>query len=107
MTIEARNLKEYVSPRVEEAAIRTLFQGMQLQVEILIVTGGQFVTPRSTALADTYLQVLDGEGVFELGSEVLVLTRHMTLLVPPGETVGMINEGDQALIVLRVTAPPE
>jgi mannose-6-phosphate isomerase-like protein (cupin superfamily) len=84
-----------------------MFLGMQMQTEILTLDEGQYVSPRSTALADTLLLVLGGEGVVELGDEVLVLTRHMTVLVPPGETAGIINEGIDPLIMLRVTSPPE
>ena len=105
MSIDVKHLREEAGFSETQAQVHELFQTANLQSELLCLGSGQYLSPHVSDIADTVFWVLDGEGVFEAGDEVLVLTRNSCLLVPAGDTVGIINENDQELTVLRLKGP--
>lgn len=90
----------------DAAKINPVFASDQVQMEVLALNPHQYVSPVVEPLSDIIYFVLSGEGVFEVGEEVLILTRNTTVLVEPGVSSGIINESDQQLLVLKLLAPP-
>lgn len=90
----------------DEAQINDVFKSDQLQLDVLSLNPHQYLSPQIEPLSDIVYFVLAGEGVFEVGEEVLVLTRNTTVLVEPGVSSGIINENDAQLTVLKFMAPP-
>jgi mannose-6-phosphate isomerase-like protein (cupin superfamily) len=90
----------------ESARINPMFKSDQLQMDILSLNPHQYISPEVEPLSDTVYFVLRGEGVFEVGDEVLVLTRKTSVFVEQGVSAGIINESDEQLSVLKFMAPP-
>lgn len=90
----------------DEAQVNDVFKSDQLQMDVLTLNPHQYLSPQVEPISDMVLFVLAGEGVFEVGDEVLVLTRNTTVLVEPGVSAGIINESDAQLTVLKFMAPP-
>ncbi len=105
MSIDVKYLREVAKFSDESARIEELFKTLNLQAELLCVGAGQFVSPEVSMSSDILFWILEGEAVFEAGDEVLVLTANTSLLVTAGDSVGIINESDHALTVLRVMGP--
>ena len=99
---ELENLVEKLHFSADQAAVNAVFDSKTLVTDMLCLKAGQWIAPEVVKGMDTLLVVLKGEGVFELGDEVAVLTSHTATLVPAGETVGVINESEANLTVLRV-----
>lgn len=99
---EVENLVEKLHFNADQAVVNAVFESKALSTDLLCLKAGQWLTPEAVDELDTLLVVLKGEGVFELGDEVAVLTSHTAILVPGGESVGIINESESGLTVLRV-----
>lgn len=105
MSIEVKHLREELQFSDATATIKEMFRTSNLESELLCLGPGQYLSPEISDICDAIFWVLEGEGVFEAGDEVLVLTRNNSLLVPAGDSVGLINENDKELVVLRVKGP--
>lgn len=90
----------------DEAQVNDVFKSDQLQMDALSLNPHQYLSPQVEPISDMVLFVLSGEGVFEVGDEVLVLTRNTSVLVEAGVSAGIINESDAQLSVLKFMAPP-
>lgn len=106
MESNVKYLKQAAHFSEEMAKINSLFKSDQIQMDVLNLNEHQYLSPQVEPLSDIIYFVLRGEGVFEIGDEVLVLTRNTTVLVETGVSSGIINESDEQLSVLRVMAPP-
>lgn len=99
-------LKQVAHFSEDAANINLMFKSDQLQMDVLLLNSHQYISPVVEPLSDIIYFVLRGEGVFEVGDEVLVLTRNTSVLVETGVSSGIINESDEQLTVLKVAAPP-
>lgn len=106
MEDNVKDLKQVAHFSEEAASINPMFKSDQLQMDVLTLNTHQYVSPLVEPLSDMIYFVLRGEGVFEIGDEVLVLTRNTSVLVETGVSAGVINESDEQLTVLRIQAPP-
>lgn len=106
MENSVKYLKQVAHFSEDAAKINEVFKSDQLQMDVLSLNSHQYLSPEVEPLSDIIYLVLNGEGVFEVGDEVLVLTRNTTVLVEPGVSSGIINESDEQLTVLKVCAPP-
>jgi len=106
MESNVKYLKQVAHFSEDAARINEVFKSDQLQMDVLNLNEHQYLSPLVEPLSDMIYLVLRGEGVFEIGDEVLVLTRNTTVLVETGVPSGIINESDEQLVVLRIQAPP-
>ncbi|NQV49832.1 MAG: cupin domain-containing protein [Candidatus Marinimicrobia bacterium] len=100
------DLKQVAHFSEEAARVSSMFKSDQLQMDVLLLNSHQYLSPRVEPISDIIYFVLRGEGVFEVGDEVLVLTRNTSVLVEMGVSSGIINENDEQLTVLKIAAPP-
>ncbi|NQV15645.1 cupin domain-containing protein [bacterium] len=101
-----KDLKRVTHFSEDTALVNSMFKSDQLQLDVLNLNSQQYISPEIEPLSDIIYFVLRGEGVFEVGDEVLILTRNTTVLVEPGVSSGIINESDEQLSVLKILAPP-
>lgn len=101
-----KDLKQVIHFSEDIAQINSMFKSDQLQMDVLNLNTHQYISPQVEPLSDIIYFVLRGEGVFEIGDEVLVMTRNTTVLVDPGVSSGIINESEEQLTVLKILAPP-
>jgi len=106
MESDVKYLKQVAHFSEDAASINAMFKSDQLQMDVLNLNAHQYISPLVEPLSDMIYFVLRGEGVFEIGDEVLVLTRNTSVLVETGVSAGVINESDEQLTVLRIQAPP-
>jgi len=106
MDDNVKYLKQIAHFSEDAAIIKSMFQSEQLQMDVLLLNTHQYISPVVEPLSDIIYFVLQGEGVFEVGDEVLVLTRNTSVLVGTGVSSGIINESDEQLTVLKFAAPP-
>ncbi len=106
MESNVKYLKQVAHYSEDTAKINAIFKSDQLQMDVLSLNPHQYLSPVVEPLSDIIYFVLHGEGVFEVGDEVLVLTRNTTVLVETGVSSGIINESDAQLEVLKFLAPP-
>lgn len=106
MESSVKYLKQVAHFSEDAAAINSMFSSDQLKMDVLTFNTHQYLSPLVEPLSDMIYFVLRGEGVFEIGDEVLVLTRNTSVLVEIGVSAGIINESDEQLTVLRIQAPP-
>ena len=106
MENDVKYLKQIAHFDEDAAKVNGVFKSDQLQMDVLSLNPHQYLSPQVEPLSDIVYLVLSGEGVFEVGDEVLVLTRNTTVLVEPGVSSGIINESDEQLSVLKFLAPP-
>jgi mannose-6-phosphate isomerase-like protein (cupin superfamily) len=106
MESNVKYLKQVAHFSEEAARVNSVFKSDQIQMDVLNLNEHQYLSPLVEPLSDIIYFVLRGEGVFEVGDEVLVLTRNTSVLVETGVSSGIINESDEQLIVLKIMAPP-
>jgi len=106
MENNVKYLKQVAQFSEDAANINLMFKSDQLQMDVLLLNSHQYISPVVEPLSDIIYFVLRGEGVFEVGDEVLVMTRNTTVLVETGVSSGIINESDEQLTVLKIAAPP-
>ena len=106
MENNVKDLKQIAQFSEDAANINSMFKSDQLQMDVLLLNSGQYISPVVEPISDIIYFVLRGEGVFEVGEEVLVLTRNTSVLVEMGVSSGIINENDAQLTVLKMAAPP-
>ncbi len=106
MESNVKYLKQVAHFSEDAAKINLMFRSDQLQMDVLLLNTHQYISPVVEPLSDIIYFVLRGEGVFEVGDEVLVLTRNTSVLVETGVSSGIINESDEQLTVLKIAAPP-
>ncbi len=106
MENNVKYLKQIAQFSEDAANINLMFKSDQLQMDVLLLNTHQYISPVVEPLSDVIYFVMSGEGVFEVGDEVLVLTQHTSVLVETGVSSGIINESDEQLTVLKFAAPP-
>jgi len=106
MENNVKYLKQLAHFSEDAACINPMFKSDQIQLDVLSLNPHQYLSPEVEPLSDIIYFILQGEGVFEVGDEVLVLTRNTSVLVETGISSGIINESDEQLSVLKVLAPP-
>ena len=106
MESNVKYLKQLAHFSEEAARINPVFKSDQIQMDVLNLNEHQYLSPEIEPLSDIIYFVLRGEGVFEVGDEVLILTRNTSVLVDTGVSSGIINESDEQLTVLKIMAPP-
>lgn len=106
MENNVKYLKQVAHFSEDGANINNMFKSDQLQMDVLLLNTHQYISPVVEPLSDVIYFVMGGEGVFEVGDEVLVLTRNTSVLVETGVSSGIINESDEQLTVLKFAAPP-
>ena len=106
MENSVKDLKQVAHFSEDAANINSMFKSDQLQMDVLSLNTHQYISPVVEPISDIIYFVLRGEGVFEVGDEVPVLTRNTSVLVEMGVSSGIINESDEQLTVLKMAAPP-
>lgn len=106
MEDNVKYLKQVAHFSEDAANIKLMFKSDQLQMDVLLLNSHQYISPVVEPLSDIIYFILGGEGVFEIGDEVMVMTRNTTVFVETGVSSGIINESDEQLTVLKIAAPP-
>jgi quercetin dioxygenase-like cupin family protein len=76
-----------------------------LSVQMLYVAPGGRVKPGAHPNEEVYV-VLSGEGRGLLAGKPVALEKGLFIHLPPGSVHGVENTGDEMLIILIATAPP-
>lgn len=66
-----------------------------------------YVARHKHAVQEQIYHVLDGEGLFEFGTESRVVREHDVIFIPPGIEHAFHNTGLKNLVFLVITSPPE
>ena len=82
-----------------------LFDSERMFCDIYCFEPGQEQALHSHADNDKIYHVLEGSGTFTVGTESRQLGTGATVLCPPGEDHGVVNDSDARLVVLVFMAP--
>ena len=99
------NVTEKSTFRAEKMAKISLFDEPQMFVDVYCLEPEQQQAPHSHAGAAKVYYVLEGEGVFLIGTEERRLGPGHAVMAPAGEPHGVRNEGPERLRVLVAMAP--
>ena len=81
------------------------FDSERMFCDIYCFETGQQQALHSHADNDKIYHVLAGQGTFTVGTESGELKAGSTVLCPPGEDHGVVNTGNERLVVLVFMAP--
>ena len=99
------NVTEKSAFRAEKMAKIGIFDEPQMFVDVYCLEPGQQQAPHSHTGAAKVYYVLEGEGVFLVGTEEQRLGPGHAVMAPAGEPHGVRNEGPDRLRVLVAMAP--
>lgn len=83
----------------------TLFESPRLLLGLNCLEQGQSDRVHTHPGQDKFYFVLEGEGEFAVGDEVLTASEGQTVLAPAGVTHGVRNNGSKRLVILMGLAP--
>ena len=98
--------REHLGARADKHYKATLFQGAQLMVGLNCLEPGQEQPVHEHAGQDKVYSVLEGEGVFTVGTEQRSVGTGAVVWAPAGVTHGVRNAGAERLTLLVCIAPP-
>lgn len=99
------NVKQQAAFRPDKMAKVNLFNEPQLFLDLYCLEPGQQQAPHSHEGAAKFYYVLEGEGVFLVGTEEQRLGPGYAVMAPSGEPHGVRNEGPDRLTLLVSMAP--
>lgn len=82
-----------------------LFDTERMFCDLYCFEPGQAQKPHAHEGEDKVYYVLEGEGVFKIGSETRTVKAQSILLAPAGIEHGVTNQASQRLVVLVFMAP--
>lgn len=91
--------------RADKLAKTNLFETPRMFCDVYCLQPGQQQAPHAHAGADKIYVVLEGEGVFTVGSEERSLGPGTAVLAPSGEKHGVRNASEAPLRLLVFMAP--
>lgn len=100
--IDYREMTGSNSDRMYKA---TLFESERLLLGLNCFEPGQSDRVHTHPEQDKFYFVLEGEGEFAIGDEVLTAGEDQTVLAPAGVTHGVRNNGPKRLVILMGLAP--
>lgn len=98
-------VSEKIGFRPEKMAKVSLFDEPQMFVDVYCLEPGQQQAPHSHEGAAKVYYVLEGEGVFLVGTEEQTLGPGHAVMAPAGEPHGVRNAGPERLTLLVAMAP--
>jgi quercetin dioxygenase-like cupin family protein len=99
------NLSDYQQFSQEKMKKNNMFQSPRFFCDIYCFEPGQEQKGHIHGKQDKVYLVLEGQGVFQVGSEKQVLSPGQGTMAPAGEEHGVKNHTDQRLKVLVFVAP--
>ena len=99
-------IREHVTQDRERMAKVALATTSRAQLDLYCVAPGQAQKPHVHGDQDKIYYVLEGAGRFTLGAESERLEAGEALVAPAGVEQGLVNEGEEPLLVLVVVTPP-
>lgn len=83
----------------------TLFESQRLLLGLNCLEPGQADRAHTHSEQDKFYFVLEGEGEFTIGDEMIVAGPGLTVLAPAGVTHGVANKGTDRLVILMGLTP--
>ena len=99
------NLSDYQQFSSEKMKKNNIFQTPRFFCDIYCFEPGQEQKGHIHGEQDKIYLVLEGQGIFQVGSEKQVLGPGQGTMAPAGEEHGVMNHTDQRLKVLVFVAP--
>jgi quercetin dioxygenase-like cupin family protein len=103
MKIRVRDLAKFTSDRMAKIALATT---ERCQLDLYCVAAGQSQKAHTHDDQDKIYYVLEGAGRFTLGGTDERLAAGEALVAPAGVEHGLVNDGQEPLLVLVVVSPP-
>jgi len=91
--------------RPEKMSKVNLFESLRMFCDVYCLEPGQEQKPHAHAGADKIYYVLEGEGLFTIGSEKAALGAGTAVLAPSGVDHGVRNDSGKRLRLLVFMAP--
>ena len=99
------NISDYQQFRMEKMKKNNMFQTPRFFCDIYCFEPGQEQKGHIHGEQDKVYLVLEGQGMFQVGSEKQILGPGQGTMAPAGEEHGVKNHTDQRLKVLVFVAP--
>ena len=99
-------VREHVTRDRERMAKVALATTSRAQLDLYCVAPGQAQKPHVHGDHDKIYYVLEGAGRFTLGAGSERLEAGEALVAPAGVEHGLVNDGEEPLLVLVVVTPP-
>ena len=100
-----KRIEDHVGASAEKFYKTTLFRSDTLLLGINCLEPGQVQTPHDHAGQDKFYYVVEGNGRFQLGEELVTAKTGEVVWAPAGVVHGVTNEGDIRLTLLVGIAP--
>jgi quercetin dioxygenase-like cupin family protein len=98
-------VQEHVGVRDEKFYKATLFRSDALLLGINCLEPGQIQKPHDHADQDKFYYVVEGEGQFQVGDDLMTASAGEVVWAPAGVIHGVSNDADSRLILLVGIAP--
>ena len=98
-------IPEAVEFKSEKMNKVSLFDTNKFFCDVYCLQPGQFQKVHAHDGSDKVYYVLEGEGVFTIGSEEKVLGAEEITMAPAGEAHGVANQSQDKLVILVFMAP--
>lgn len=100
-----KTVAHHTGARTEKFYKTTLFQSDVLLLGLNCLEPGQVQAPHDHTDQDKFYYVVEGEGLFRLGEEMLAAAAGDVVWAPAGVLHGVENEADTRLTLLVGIAP--
>ena len=97
ITLDGSEIREYAHPRNSPATAQSL-------AEATVPVGGCTLPHHHVLTEELYLFVA-GRGTLRLGDESAPVRSGDCVVIPPGVVHGLVNDGDEPLVLLCCCAP--
>ena len=97
--------RDHVGSNPERMFKSTLFESKWLLLGLNCLEPGQSDRAHTHPDQDKFYFVLEGEGEFAVGDDVLKARQGHTVLAPAGVTHGVTNTGSERLVILMGLTP--
>ena len=97
ITLDGSEIREYAHPRSSPAEAQSL-------AEATVPVGGCTLAHHHLVTEELYLFVA-GRGTLRLGDESAAVRAGDCVVIPPGVVHGLVNDGDEPLVLLCCCAP--
>ncbi len=101
--VDFRALARYSADKMQKTDV---FVTPRAVVELFCLEAGQAQRSTKHTESDKSFFILEGTGRFTVGRTTRELNAGTAVLVSPGEEHGVVNIGEERLLVLVFTAPP-
>ena len=102
---EAIDYRTHVGSNPDKMYKSTLFESSRLLLGLNCLEPGQSDRVHTHAEQDKFYFVVEGEGEFSLGGEVLHAGAGQTIIAPAGVTHGVANNSTGRLVILMGLTP--